>query len=260
MHTAHCARNITLCQVCKEPIPKNQFEDHKKKCVAVKPKEKKPQPVPTILENSSYFQERKSVEDKKVATRNERRMQKLDRLVDSGYSLKSVSGNKETQRKDVAVNNEIQKTNATPKAVLPDSQTKTKTSSGLLACKYCDLELPKLELEDHENYCGSRTDKCLQCGELVMFKYKQIHMDSNHGFLKLNDGKCNEMLDFTPIRPYLQFKTLPKICFYSELFLLIYPRPLSCVIVGFQFPPNLNGHIAYKYEIMILEIYWEQTF
>jgi hypothetical protein len=47
----------------------------------------------------------------------------------------------------------------------------------------------ELELEEHENYCGTRTDKCLECGELVMFKYKQIHMDSNHGFLKLKDGK-----------------------------------------------------------------------
>ncbi|GJQ83676.1 hypothetical protein Trydic_g19874, partial [Trypoxylus dichotomus] len=31
MHTAHCARRITLCPVCKEPVPKNQFEQHKAK-------------------------------------------------------------------------------------------------------------------------------------------------------------------------------------------------------------------------------------
>lgn len=63
---------------------------------------------------------------------------------------------------------------------------------GLLPCQYCELELPKLDLEEHENYCGSRTDKCLECGELVMFKNKQSHWDSNHGFLKLRDGKFNK--------------------------------------------------------------------
>ena len=29
MHTAHCARHITLCQNCDEPIPKKEFPDHR---------------------------------------------------------------------------------------------------------------------------------------------------------------------------------------------------------------------------------------
>ena len=29
MHTAHCARHITLCQKCDEPVPKREFENHK---------------------------------------------------------------------------------------------------------------------------------------------------------------------------------------------------------------------------------------
>ena len=29
MHTAHCARHITLCQNCDEPIPKKEFTDHR---------------------------------------------------------------------------------------------------------------------------------------------------------------------------------------------------------------------------------------
>ena len=32
MHTLHCARNITLCNICDEPIPKREFEEHKQQC------------------------------------------------------------------------------------------------------------------------------------------------------------------------------------------------------------------------------------
>ncbi|KAJ3653084.1 hypothetical protein Zmor_019001 [Zophobas morio] len=173
MHSAHCSRNFTLCQVCKELFSKSEIEGHKKSCVAVKPKVKKPEPPPTNLERSQYFQERKVIEDKKIAARKERQLQKYERLVDTGYSLK------EGEKREKVVK--------TKPVTAARVESKPKNSSGLLACKFCDLELPKLELEEHENYCGTRTDKCLECGELVMFKYKQIHMDSNHGFLKLKD-------------------------------------------------------------------------
>lgn len=58
-----------------------------------------------------------------------------------------------------------------------------------VACVHCELELPKSEMADHENYCGSRTERCDECGELVMLKYQKLHIDSNHGFLKLDDGE-----------------------------------------------------------------------
>lgn len=55
-------------------------------------------------------------------------------------------------------------------------------------CTYCELELPASEITEHENYCGSRTKKCEDCGEYVMLKYEGLHLDTNHGFLKLDDG------------------------------------------------------------------------
>ncbi|KAG5877116.1 hypothetical protein JTB14_020456 [Gonioctena quinquepunctata] len=196
MHTMHCARNITLCKTCKEPFPKAQFADHEKSC---KPAS------------------RKAVEDKKMEARKERYMQKMDRLVDTGYSLKENSSSLKNTRQESAeksmyrsssnyesrdykqnsvINSqktEIQREPVAKKleenatAVTPQTKKSEPKPSGLLACKFCDLELPKLELEEHENYCGTRTDKCLECGELVMFKNKQVHLDSNHGFVKLTD-------------------------------------------------------------------------
>ncbi|CAH0549092.1 unnamed protein product [Brassicogethes aeneus] len=195
MHTAHCARNITLCKSCNEPIPKSKFDDHKKQCEKTKVI-KKPAPPPTTLEKSSYFQERKLVEDQKIANRKERYLQKHERLVDTGYSLNSPTRQSSTDKNlrgtpppSAAIKKEPAEKNKPPvqNGAVPRLVNPPAKSSGMLACKFCDLELPKLDLDEHENYCGSRTDKCLECGELVMFKYKQVHMDSNHGFLKLKD-------------------------------------------------------------------------
>ncbi|KAF4518800.1 hypothetical protein B566_EDAN005423 [Ephemera danica] len=56
-----------------------------------------------------------------------------------------------------------------------------------VACIYCELDLVAAERAEHENYCGSRTEKCEECGEFVMLKYQTLHIDSNHGFIKLSD-------------------------------------------------------------------------
>ncbi|GJQ75358.1 putative Rab subfamily of small GTPases [Trypoxylus dichotomus] len=88
-----------------------------------------------------------------------------------------------SRQKESKQKNEVKSTVEANASYVPPKSN----SDNLLPCKYCDLELPKLELEGHENYCGARTDKCNICGEIVMFKYKKIHEETNHGFLKLND-------------------------------------------------------------------------
>ncbi|XP_060533214.1 TRAF-type zinc finger domain-containing protein 1-like isoform X2 [Cylas formicarius] len=177
MHTMHCARNITLCKNCTEPIPKIEYESHRETCR--KPVPRKPSPPPVALEKSSYFQQRKVVEDQKAAARKENYMKRHEKLYDTGFTLR------ESVRNGIAGSASSSSVGSGKQQ--PQQSSSSSSSSGMLACKYCDLELPKSELDEHENYCGSRTDKCLECGELVMFKYKQIHMDSNHGFLKLKD-------------------------------------------------------------------------
>ena len=64
----------------------------------------------------------------------------------------------------------------------------------MLKCglQYCATHVAMAELTEHENYCGSRTDKCEQCGEFVMLKNFELHISSNHGFLKLNDGQFRQ--------------------------------------------------------------------
>ncbi|XP_063389132.1 uncharacterized protein LOC134674905 [Cydia fagiglandana] len=54
-------------------------------------------------------------------------------------------------------------------------------------CRYCELELPRHALPPHETYCGARSEQCPECKEYVMIKYRQLHLDSNHGFIRLSD-------------------------------------------------------------------------
>ncbi|XP_066261418.1 TRAF-type zinc finger domain-containing protein 1-like isoform X3 [Euwallacea similis] len=214
MHTMHCARNITLCKVCNEPIPKIEYEVHRENCRSIV---KKSIPPPLPIEKSSYFQQRKAVEDQKAAVRKENYLKRHGHLIDTGFKLNETVRNgygydsshsrlnqglsRETSSSSSTgfcaaddVTNESSKSATQNGAVkkpplIPcldeGSEVKPRGSQGLLPCKYCELELPKLDLEEHENYCGSRTDKCLECGELVMFKNKQTHWDSNHGFVKI---------------------------------------------------------------------------
>lgn len=188
MHTAHCARNITLCPTCKEPISKANFEEHKKLCVKKKAQPQLPPQPPSKIEQSKYFVEQKTIQDKKILQRQEKRLAKLEKLADSGETLGHVNSKKPSSTVENHVNSNNINTTKISQAATQTTQPPLKANSNLLPCQYCELELPKFDLGEHENYCGARTEKCQDCGELVMFKYRQLHQDTNHGFLKLNDG------------------------------------------------------------------------
>ncbi|KAJ8981878.1 hypothetical protein NQ317_008226 [Molorchus minor] len=142
-----------------------------------------------------YLLARKTIEDKKIEARKDRYMQKYDRLgiaceippssygrqssyertdIGSSYKLPTSYSTSSIRQNGVSsVLKEIKDSSTSKKeeqlgatSSIQEKKTEPKPS-GLLACKYCDLELPKLDLEEHENYCGSRTDKCLECGELL---------------------------------------------------------------------------------------------
>ncbi|XP_069070916.1 TRAF-type zinc finger domain-containing protein 1 isoform X1 [Pleurodeles waltl] len=42
-------------------------------------------------------------------------------------------------------------------------------------CQYCELELSHNKVSDHEDYCGTRTERCNGCGRNVMVKDLQAH-------------------------------------------------------------------------------------
>ncbi|NXE25783.1 TRAD1 protein, partial [Ardeotis kori] len=42
-------------------------------------------------------------------------------------------------------------------------------------CQYCDIQLAISKLQDHEIYCGARTERCGGCGRNVMVKELKEH-------------------------------------------------------------------------------------
>ena len=53
----------------------------------------------------------------------------------------------------------------------------------VLECQYCHLDCKAGELQQHEGYCGSRTEKCPDCSDFVMLKDWEAHqkMTLYHG-------------------------------------------------------------------------------
>lgn len=44
-----------------------------------------------------------------------------------------------------------------------------------VACQHCDLELAFSRLQEHEDYCGARTERCVRCSRNVMLKDLKEH-------------------------------------------------------------------------------------
>lgn len=118
IHNVHCARNIRVCPVCKEPVPYAELKEHH---------------------------------------------EKLHKLLPCKKCGEQVCG---TDLEDH----------------IRDSCAHT-----VKTCRYCELELPRRDLPAHENYCGVRTEQCPDCREWVMIKYRHLHVESNHGFIRLDD-------------------------------------------------------------------------
>lgn len=120
MHTAHCARNITLCTICKEPFPKSSIEVHKKDCEAESKRKNEQQSRNATRFSPSKFQIRQSsysqsnvaesfrskgtlneLKERKIESRreNEQRQKENDRR-DRQYESKEWQGNLRDRQSD----------------------------------------------------------------------------------------------------------------------------------------------------------------
>ena len=47
-------------------------------------------------------------------------------------------------------------------------------------CKYCKAPKMAMEMSDHENYCGSRTERCDRCPDWVQLREWDSHQNRYH--------------------------------------------------------------------------------
>ena len=150
MHTAHCARHITLCLKCNEPIPKRDFQEHQ--CSGPpedSPVQPQPQPKPTPEKTS------------------------LTKKADAG---RRVSFSNSTCP---AIASAASVPTTTDTASVPEP-----------ICQYCHLEFPNKNMSEHENYCGSRTEQwyvahCLkQFFNILQIVYSWYEREGNENHAK----------------------------------------------------------------------------
>ncbi|KAK3585334.1 hypothetical protein CHS0354_004600 [Potamilus streckersoni] len=108
-HEIHCKRHISLCEHCKEPVPKGEMEIH--------------------------FEEIHA------------------------------------KIKCPKCGSEVEKTHF-------EDHEENECPKRPMKCLYCELELPKSELKNHQDYCGSRTEPCVRCGQYIMLKDQIKHEES----------------------------------------------------------------------------------
>ena len=62
-------------------------------------------------------------------------------------------------------------------------------------CRWCATHVTMGDLAEHEDYCGSRTEKCEKCGEFVMLKNFEAHL-KNHEYPAYERYKASELASF----------------------------------------------------------------
>lgn len=142
MHTAHCARHITLCKKCDEPVPKKDLPNHV--CETEETKAEQLQPPPEVQAAP------------KPQPRSNKKEINSSALSGTRPKVQSVPAPSSVRVQDMA---------KPPKeVVIPDK-----------ICQYCKLEFTQKQLDEHEDYCGSRTEQCPECSDFVMLKEWEKH-------------------------------------------------------------------------------------
>ena len=50
----------------------------------------------------------------------------------------------------------------------------------LVDCAWCEAKTPRVDLADHEAWCGARTELCALCGDRVLLRERDGHMQTKH--------------------------------------------------------------------------------
>lgn len=83
----------------------------------------------------------------------------------------------------------------------------------LQACDYCELEMAWSELQEHVVACGSRTERCPDCGRYVKLSDTKEHNKTCSGQDLYNEEPSSSQRAYRPVKAAMrEIKVLCKIC------------------------------------------------
>uniref|UniRef100_A0A5B7CD99 Putative TRAF-type zinc finger domain-containing protein 1-like n=1 Tax=Davidia involucrata TaxID=16924 RepID=A0A5B7CD99_DAVIN len=63
----------------------------------------------------------------------------------------------------------------------------------MVTCEYCEFPLPAVDLFNHQEVCGNRTEYCHSCGKYIRLRERPGHENRCHG--RLNDATVGTSRD-----------------------------------------------------------------
>ncbi|TRY70142.1 hypothetical protein TCAL_10013 [Tigriopus californicus] len=85
-----------------------------------------------------------------------------------------------------------------------------------IECRFCHLDMPSKKLSEHEDYCGSRTEKCPQCSDYVKLKDWDEH-EKMTLYHELAQKPCSQVFGYEPLANDPTWR--PKVPFTSSRYL-----------------------------------------
>lgn len=79
-------------------------------------------------------------------------------------------------------------------------------------CTYCEMDVAKGELDDHQEYCGTRTENCVLCGQFIMVKDMARHEESRcsyGGIQPKTNPRTNVLNPTTKVAPAVSSRKPP---------------------------------------------------
>ena len=170
IHERYCLENIKYCNECKEGIPKEEFEEHIKNHLK---------------------------EEKKTCSNCKIELDNMKLLLHERYCIENIKYCIECNKgiSKAEFEEHIKKHMLKKKEEEEKEELKKKEESERIECQYCGESMSYTLIDDHENMCGSRSDYCQICGQLLLVRNMRKHL-KNHEFqniMKLRKINCFEL-------------------------------------------------------------------
>ncbi|KAG5122517.1 hypothetical protein JHK84_040857 [Glycine max] len=153
LHYAHCSRKLEKCKVCGDMVPRKNAEDHYLSTHA---------PCMLFL----HF----TVLDPRQDSR-----EKLQIVAFTFYLTIDV---KQTPDAHMQVSNE------TMERDILDIHKGENCPQRIVTCQFCEFPLPAIDLAEHQEVCGNRTELCHLCNKYVRLRERFSH-----------EARCNGIQD-----------------------------------------------------------------